>query len=217
MPRVTSDMDISSRPQPPKSLTDLSELAGLGIRLEPAIGMHEWVIENILSEQGSIHNQDHSHLLDADLVFMWASASFSKKGRTVLGECEQVMFRAGGWQKARQEQQMMDWFGRVPAFMITLSADYCSQCTDAEFCALIEHELFHIAQDQDQYGSPKFSQDGYPRLVLRGHDVEEFVGVVRRYGASQEVQMMIDAAKDGPEVSMAAIARSCGTCIRGVS
>lgn len=206
-------MDISSRPQPPKSLTDLSELAELGIRLEPAAGMHEWVVENILSDQGSIHNPDHAHLIDADLVFMWASASFSKKGRTVLGECEQVMFRAGGWQKARQEQQMMDWFGRVPAFMITLSADYCLQCTDAEFCALVEHELYHIAQKLDQYGAPKFAQDGMPTLEMRAHDVEEFFGVVRRYGPSEDVSRMVEAAMNTPEVAVTNISKACGTCL----
>jgi hypothetical protein len=36
---------------------------------------------------------------------MWASDSFAKKGRC-LGQAEQVMLRAGGWQKARMEQQM---------------------------------------------------------------------------------------------------------------
>lgn len=72
---------------------------------------------------------------------LWASSCFAKAGRTVLGQSEAVMFRAGGWQKAGQEQQMIDWFGEVPSFLITLAADYCAQCTDAEFCALVEHEL----------------------------------------------------------------------------
>jgi hypothetical protein len=35
---------------------------------------------------------------------MWASAAFSKKGRTVVGQAEQVAFRASGWQKARMQQ-----------------------------------------------------------------------------------------------------------------
>lgn len=75
---------------------------------------------------------------------MWASGAFEKKGRYVLGQCEQVMLRAGGWQKARMEQQMHEWFGRIPKFIITLAADYCEQCSDLEFCALVEHELYHI-------------------------------------------------------------------------
>lgn len=111
---------------------------------------------------------------------MWASDSFAKKGRLVLGQAEQVMLRAGGWQKARMEQQMYEWFGRIPKFIITLAADYCSQCSDLEFCALVEHEPYHIAQATDDFGAPKFNKEtGQPVLTLRGHDVEEFVGVVR--------------------------------------
>lgn len=84
---------------------------------------------------------------------------------------------------------------------------------DAEFCALVEHDLYHIAQKTDQYGGPKFTEHGSPSLTLRGHDVEEFVGVVRRYGASEDVQQLIDAASKPPEVAKINIARACGTCL----
>ncbi|AIN58724.1 putative metallopeptidase [Pseudomonas soli] len=192
-------------------------LKSLWLSLSPAADVWDWVQSEILADTGSIHNPEHAHLIDANIGVLWASTGFAKQGRVVLGQAEQLMFRAGGWQKARQEQQMRQWFGEEPEFLITLAADYCAECTDAEFCALIEHELFHIAQEQDQYGTPKFKKDGSPKLTMRSHDVEEFVSVVRRYGASQEVQMMIDAAKGAPEVSRVAIARSCGTCIRGVA
>lgn len=144
---------------------------------------------------------------------MWASSSFAKKGRSVLGQAEQLMIRAGGWQKARQEQQLRDWFGEDPEFLITLAADYCAQCTEAEFCALVEHELYHIAQATDRYGAPKFTQEGLPKLQMRSHDVEEFVGVVRRYGAGEDVQRLIAAASRPPEVAKINIARACGTCL----
>jgi hypothetical protein len=173
----------------------------------------EWLSAEILAETGSIHNEDHAHLLDADIRVMWASSSFQKQGRTVLGQAEQVAFRAGGWQKARMEQQMMDWFGDVPTYIITLAADYCAQCSDADFCALVEHELYHIAQAKDQYGAPKFTQEGLPKLEMRGHDVEEFVGVVRRYGASPEVRELVDAANKPAEVGKLNISRACGTCL----
>ena len=202
-----------NRPMPPDSVLELSELSMLSTRLTPAPEVWEWIVETILADTGNIHNPDHAHLIDAPIRILWASSCFEKQGRTVLGQAESVMFRAGGWQKARQEQQMIDWFGEVPDFLITLAADYCAQCSDAEFCALVEHELYHIAQKLDQYGAPKFKQDGSPSLTLRGHDVEEFVGVVRRYGASEDVQQMIDAAAQPPEVAKINIARACGTCL----
>ena len=202
-----------NRPMPPALLLEVSELSDFGIRLTPAPEVWEWIQAEILADIGSIHNEDHAHLIDADVAVMWASSSFEKAGRFVLGQAEQVAFRAGGWQKARMEQQMRDWFGDVPTFIITLAADYCSTCSDTEFCALIEHELYHLAQATDKYGQPAFTQDGAPKLKLQGHDVEEFVGVVRRYGASTEVQAMVDAANKPAEVGKLNISRACGTCL----
>lgn len=202
-----------NRPIPPKTILDLSDLSTWGIRLTPAPGVWEWISTHILADTGSIHNPDHAHLIDADIRIMWASSSFEKQGRTVLGQAEQVAFRAGGWQKARMEQQMLDWFGGVPDFIITLAADYCADCSDEDFCALVEHELYHIAHGVDKYGQPAFTKEGLPKLVMRGHDVEEFVGVVRRYGASPDVQEMVDAANRPPEVGKLNISRACGTCL----
>jgi len=96
------------RPYPPTAMLELSELPDFGIRLTPAPEVWGWLQAEILADTGSVHNEDHAHLLDADIRVMWASSSFEKQGRTVLGQAEQVAFRAGGWQKARMEQQMRD-------------------------------------------------------------------------------------------------------------
>lgn len=197
-----------SRPMPPADLRE-----SLWLTLCPAPDVWEWIQQEILATTGSIHNEDHAHLIDASIGVLWASSSFAKKGRSVLGQAEHLMIRAGGWQKARQEQQMREWFGEEPEFLITLAGDYCAQCTEAEFCALVEHELYHIAQKLDKYGAPAFTETGMPKLEMRGHDVEEFVGVVRRYGPSHDVQQLIDAASRSPEVAKINIARACGTCL----
>ncbi len=182
---------------------------------KPAPEVWDWISNNILDPEGSIHNPDHEHLIgQTSIAVMWASEPFLKQGRLVLGQCEAVAFRAGGWQKGRQERQMLDWFGCIPKFLITLAASYCHQCTDADFCALVEHELYHIGQALDEFGEPKFNRmTGQPVLTMCAHDVEEFVGVVQRYGASEDVQKLVDAANNHPTVSRADIARSCGTCL----
>ncbi|MCG8291949.1 putative metallopeptidase [Pseudomonas entomophila] len=197
-----------SKPLPPAEL-----LESPFITLKPAPDLWGWIQSEILADTGSIHNPEHAHLIDANIGVLWASSGFAKQGRVVLGQAEQLMFRAGGWQKARQEQQMREWFVDVPEFLITLAADYCAQCSDSEFCALVEHELYHIAHKLDKYGAPAFTRDGMPKLEMRGHDIEEFVGVVRRYGASQDVQQLIDAASRPPEVAKINISRACGTCL----
>lgn len=177
----------------------------------------EWAREHIFSPEGAIHNPDHLHLLDGDIAFMWAPCGFTKQMRKVLGQCEQVMIREGGWKGARQEQQFFDWFGYTPEYLITLDASFCATCSDADFCALVEHELYHIAHALDEFGAPKFSRSGKPKLKLRGHDVEEFVGVVRRYGSTEDVQRLIEAAKHVPEVGKLSIAHACGTCIKAAA
>ena len=198
----------TSRPLPPDAFTE-SPTA----RYMPAPEVLKWARAEIFTEGGQLHNPDFAHLEYADVQFLWAPGSFNKQGRTVLGQCEEVTFRCGPWQKGRQQQQMRDWFGAVPDYLITLDAVHCLTCSDVEFCALVEHELYHIGQELDEFGSPAFTKDGMPKLCMRGHDVEEFVGVVRRYGASKDVQRMIDAAKGAPEVSKINIARACGTCL----
>ncbi len=204
---------IVRRPTPPVGIGQVPDGADWPADLVPAPELRDWVMEVFIREGARLFNPDHAHLAEADLEFMWASAAYRKAGRLVLGQAEQVMFRAGGWQRARGEQQMGEWFGRVPEFLITLAADYCAICTDAEFCALVEHELYHVAHAVDGFGAPRFTEAGLPKLTLRGHDVEEFVGVVRRYGPSPDVQRLIEAASCPPEVGATNIARACGTCL----
>ncbi|MES2262116.1 MAG: putative metallopeptidase [Pseudomonadota bacterium] len=189
----------------------------LNVRMVPAPEVTRWARTNILADDGQLHNPDHIHLTEASIEFLWAPCGFAKQGRVILGQCEELTFRCGPWQKWRQQQQMTDWFGHLPDFLITLDASHCMKCTDVEFCALLEHELFHIGHQTDDYGAPAFTKDGRPKLGMRGHDVEEFVGVVRRYGASEDVQRLIDAAKTAPEVGKLNIARACGTCLLRVA
>ncbi|AXI04365.1 putative metallopeptidase [Aquirhabdus parva] len=206
---------MSARPFPPTHLKPDEGVYVEGSQFAPAPDVWDWIHNNIIDPSGSIHNPDHEHLMgQTEIAVMWSSEPFIKQGRRVLGQCESVAFRAGGWQKLRQERQMLDWFGYVPKFLITLAASYCFECSDSDFCALVEHELYHIAQAVNEFDMPKFNkQTGQAILTMRGHDVEEFKGVVRRYGASEDVQMLVDVANNPPEVSRADIAHSCGTCL----
>jgi len=185
-------------------------------RFAPAPTVLEWLRAEILSEGGALHNPDHQHLLDADLAVLWAPGPAAKQGRSVIGTAEEVAFRCSAWQRDRQEQQMLEWFGRVPRYLITLAASYCATCSDAEFCALVEHELYHIAHKHNELDVPMFTMDGEPKLFIRGHDVEEFVGVVRRYGVGDPngaIGRLAAAARGTPEVSRVQVAGACGTCL----
>ncbi len=207
------------RPFPPQELIDKADEEE-AIRLAPAPDLMNWVIANFLTIGGPLHNPDHDHIAELIhdnekfLAFAWASSACMAKKRMVLGQCEKVMFNQGGWKKARQEQQMRDWFGFVPTYLITVDATFCEKANDREFCALLEHELYHIGVERDEDGEMIFSSStGLPKHYLAGHDVEEFVGVVKRWGADENVKRLIEVAKQAPFVSDVNISKCCGTCL----
>lgn len=202
---------ILDRPMPGPELFE-----GFGMFV-PAPDVVAWMRANIIEESGPLHNPDHIHLLDAAIGVLWTNVSNSRQMRDVVGQAEMPVFRCGAWQKARQELQMEEWFGEIPDFVITLHAPYCYSAGDVEFAMLVEHELYHCAQELDAFGVKKFSRStGLPVFTIRGHDVEEFVGVVRRYGVGDPdgmIAKLVEAANNKPEVSRLNLQRACGTCL----
>ncbi|MDG9795326.1 putative metallopeptidase [Acinetobacter baumannii] len=210
------------RPYPPEQdspYADDEDLIDSGLlHFEPANNdLWPWIEETFLCDWGKLHNPDHEHLLSfqpPEISFLWAYAKCEAKDKRVYGQTEKVMINVGGWRKQRQELQLINWFGDVPKYIITLDARVCQVMSDTDFCALVEHELYHIGHKKNKdSGEFEYTSVGEPRLYLRGHDVEEFHGVVQRYGASEEVQKMVNLANEGPTISRANIAHACGTCL----
>lgn len=186
----------------------------------PAPDVSNWIFENILSESGPLYNPDHEHLNQAKIGFLWTNVENSKKGRRVVGQAELPNFNCGKWQKARQIYQLEQWFGFIPDFIITLDTSYCRLASDLEFCALVEHELYHCAHALNEFGLPRFNKEtGDPIFALRGHDVEEFIGVVRRYGIGQQdglLAQLVQVANSAPEIEKSNIANACGNCAANI-
>lgn len=204
---------LTNRPAPPAGLVEGMDFVS---PFAPAHDLLAWARAVFLDERSPLYNREHEHLQQAVLGMVWAGVPNASKGRQVLGTAEFVQYAARGnaWQKARAEQQLREWFGEVPDFVLTFDAAYCASCPDAELCALVEHELYHCAQALDDYGAPKFGRDGLPKFTLRGHDIEQFVGVVRRYGAGAAgVSALVDAGRQPPEIAPVRIAQACGTCL----
>lgn len=202
---------VPARPAPPDALIEGPA------EFLPAPEVAAWINAHLIDEAGELYNEEHRHLAFADFDVLWAANGYSSKGRKVVGQAEELVFRCGKWARGRQEQQMREWFGRVPDFLITLDADYCRNCDDVSWCALVEHELYHIGQQMNDYGAPEFTKDGRPKLMIRGHDVEEFVGVVERYGVGPSegrLASLVRAANRGPQVGRLQISNACGTCMR---
>lgn len=200
-----------ARPRPPQELLGFEEI------FQPAPDLSAWVREHIIEEGGQLHNPDHEHLREAKIGFLWTNVGNSKNQRQILGQTEKPQYQGNKWQKARQEQQVRQWFGTIPDFIITIDAYWADQADDVAFCALVEHELYHCAQAVDEEGELKFDRlTGLPKYAIRGHDVEEFVGVVRRYGIGDPdgaLAELVIAAANGPTVAKLNVARACGTCM----
>lgn len=207
---------VLHRPYPPHDLCDPDAMV-LGFRRDR--GAEEWLRETFIAEDGRLANPDHAHLEDAEIGVLWTSYEARVHGMRIAGQMEMPVPRGKGWVKCRQEHQLSEWFGaKWPDFVMTLSAPTAASYDDASLCALVEHELYHAGQRVDEDGEPRINlQTGRPNFILRGHDVEEFVGVVRRYGpgaAAGQTQALVEAALRDPEVGAAEVSRVCGTCLK---
>lgn len=208
-----------ARPRPPERLLG-QEGALTALPFEPAPELEIWARAAFINEDAVLLNEEHAHLREATLGFMWTSVPNARGGNGVVGQAEIPSIQGGKWARARFFQQVEAWFGLVPDFMITLDAGFADQADDATFCSLVEHELYHCAQARTAWGDLKFRKDGSPAFTIRGHDVEEFVGIVQRYGtgaAAGRTSAFVAAAIAGPTIVAAEISGCCGTCGRGLN
>ncbi len=200
-----------NRPKPPADM-----FGAEGADFRPAPELTAWAAETFIAAGSKLENPDHEHLRDATIGFLWTTVAASRHMNTIVGQAEMPRFQGGKWSKRRQEQQMEEWFGELPDFVITIDAGYAAQCDDITFCALIEHELYHCGQQVNEFGAPKFSSStGLPVYGIRGHDVEEFVGIVRRYGvgaAAGQTLALVEAAQCKPQIAKATASAACGSC-----
>lgn len=198
------------RPRPPEALWEP------GGSFAPAADVADFLRAKFIEPRGDLANPDHAHLADALIGCVWTNVENVRGQRLVVGEVEQFNPKGGKWQRARHESLVMALCGGiVPDFLITLYAPYAAAASDLAWCAMLEHELYHCGQALDDFDSPKWRRDGTPVYEIVGHEVEEFVGVVRRYGAGVAAGMtaaLVEAARLEPEIGMADAEWACGTC-----
>src|SRR5688572_18991352 len=127
---------MDQRPYPPAEILD--ELRAVFV---PAVDLGEWIERTVIAEDAAIANEDHAHLRQASIGWLWTNEANSRHGRVVLGQAEKMPPMAmGKWTKGRLVFQLEEWFGSVPDFLITLHGPRCAEMDDASFLALVEHE-----------------------------------------------------------------------------
>jgi hypothetical protein len=211
---------IPKRPMPPEDLAVMAFEDDETSAFVPAPDVANWLREAFLDPGGPLANEEHEHLMQAEIGVLWTNFKNVRQMRITLGTAEIFEPKGNAWQRERQRLQVRQWFGQEPDFIITLNAPYCAASSDAAFCALTEHELYHCAQAVNPRTlEPSFSREtGLPLWAIRGHDVEEFIGVARRYGtAVPQIADFVKAVQSGPTIALADLAGSCGTCLRKVA
>jgi hypothetical protein len=196
-------------PLPPEGLQGFAAAPELAV----------WLVHAFIGENAGLHNPDHAHLEGARIGCLWTTVENVTKMRRVAATAEKPMPppTGGKWARARWEAQMVGWFGEIPDFLLTFDANIALASDAASWCATCEHELYHCGQALDEYGSPAFTREGLPKYAILGHDAEEFVGVVRRYGVGASaagVAELVAAAQQRPEIAAARCEYVCGTCLR---
>lgn len=199
-----------ARPNPPAHVLDPTG----GELFLPAFDVSHWFEETFIVEGAPLQNPDHRHLQMASIGVLWSNVRCDRKMIPVVGMMQLTKPNPmqDEWAKARQRVQLRGWFGFIPDFLMTLYAPYMAAVDNATFCAVIEHELYHAKL--------KFiTSKGVPVWGIYGHDVEEHVGVVDRYGvgaAAGKTHELVEAAKRKPSIAPARVDWACGYGLKGV-
>lgn len=211
---------LLARPRPPADLITVGGLVAPG-RFVPAPDLLEWIRSSYLHEDGGLFTEEHAHLDLATIGCLWTNVENIYRQRRMFGVAEmptQTIGRGGKWMRARGMQQLTEWFGEVPDFLLTFDALFLNEADDVDFCFMVDHELFHCAQAKDEFDEPRFNKvTAEPVWAIRGHDIEEFTAVVRRFGieaAGKDAVDFVLAASKRPEVARAKVVASCGTCLK---
>lgn len=140
----------------------------------------------------------HVRLATAPIAYVFRSPAAKDRGRDVWAKARKVSGLAAFLAVTPTPLEEPDFLdvGEPPTdfFVVEVAADIWQTLNDRQKTALVDHELSHFDYLP---GDP---------LKLTGHDLEEFVGVVRRYGLwSAGVFDFVAAAKTELDVDVTAL------------
>ena len=121
----------------------------------------------------------HSHLVEANIKYLFRRGKWSSQDRETWGKAY----------KASDRDKFLSGYDFILAINITV----WSQLKGDQRIALVDHELSHCSRGDDD-------KAGNPMWYIRGHDLEDFVPVVRRYGPWNEDARRYLAAAEKKEI-----------------
>lgn len=177
-------------------------------------------MNTFVHEDGELCNEDHAHLRTANIAAIWTNVEYEDGLMPVAGMAEIVKVNGKPWARTERIDHLCLLHGDIPQARIWIYAPYAATLPDSAFCALVEHELYHLAQKHDKNNEPMFDEESRPVLTTRAHDVSEFLGVVERYGVDAvhpNIRKLVELAKEKPLIEQTSIQLACGTCAAGVT
>lgn len=102
-------------------------------------------------------------------------------GETVNSGVNATTRMLNGWLRAAWLRPWLQ--GYEPDFLIVVDVAHWEREERTLQEQLLYHALCHIEQKENEYGAPKFHDDGRPMLRLRAHDIERFAAELDRYGS----------------------------------
>lgn len=163
-------------------------------------------------ERSPTYNEEHGHLQQATIGFVLTTKAWDKGRDARIGDCGLGKPSGKPWPSGARKQQIEEWFGGVPDFLINLDATWLSTATPLQTCALVEHELMHAGFKTDVFGQAIRSKET-DRLTweIRRHDAEVFVSEIARYGAWNEgLDALKSAFAKGPRFGPVELNGVCG-------
>jgi len=122
--------------------------------------------------------EHHRHLTNVEIKYVFTDTIQRRAGKETWGTARKVSNLAA-FLAGQDEMEETASF-----FVISITAPIWSFLTPEKRRALVDHELCHCWIDLD-------SEE--PKLVLVGHDLEEFVGVIQRHGLwRDDVQKFVE-------------------------
>ena len=203
--------ELISFPIIPSAMLDV---AGM---IEPCPEVREWARAMFVDPDGPLVNLSHEHLRDAWIEFLWTNVEFTEFDGTqrILGMAQLGRASGKAWAKAQRQEQLHRWFRGEPDFLIILDVVNLSTAQPEAICALVEHELMHCSFKKDEFGDPKLDKYGEYQWAMHGHDVEQFIDVMARYGPTSDAEeKFVEAAKHGPQFKRIELAGICGSCVK---
>jgi hypothetical protein len=139
------------------------------------------------------------------VAFMFRFGEWTRADKCILGMCCTPAVQ--GVLRDLFYQMLEHTLGYMPDFIILLNGEWWADASERQREILVFHEAQHAGHARDKFGGLKFHRiTGRPITCIRGHDVEEFTSVVRRYGGwKSDLAEFLAAAAGDPESSKAPV------------